>query len=248
MKYKRNIKLILEYDGSGYHGWQRQKNDLTIQEVLEENIGIITRETVVVLGSGRTDAGVHALHQVCNFKTNSNIASEPMRSGLNSLLPDDIYIKKLEDVSPDFHSRYSAKSKVYEYRIWNRQEPDLFLRNLIWHVRGKLFIEDIRSCLFLLTGEHDFSSFRSSGSSNRNPVRKMMRAELIQPEEGILNLIFEAEGFLRHMVRNIAGTVMEVGRGRITTEDFNEIFQAKDRRKAGINAPPQGLFLKDVKY
>ena len=188
---KRNIKLILEYDGSAYHGWQRQKKDLTIQEVLEEHIRIITNETVSVLGSGRTDAGVHALHQVCNFKTNSNIAPEPMRSGLNSLLPGDIFIKNLEDVSPDFHSRYSAKSKVYEYRIWNRKEPNIFLRDFIWHVRGKMLIDDMRRCLSMLVGEHDFSSFRSSGSSNRNPVRKMMRAELIEPEEGMFSFVFE---------------------------------------------------------
>lgn len=245
---KRNIKLILEYDGSAYHGWQRQKKDLTIQEVLEEHIRIITNETVSVLGSGRTDAGVHALHQVCNFKTNSNIAPEPMRSGLNSLLPGDIFIKNLEDVSPDFHSRYSAKSKVYEYRIWNRKEPNIFLRDFIWHVRGKMLIDDMRRCLSMLVGEHDFSSFRSSGSSNRNPVRKMMRAELIEPEEGMFSFVFEAEGFLRHMVRNIVGTVITVGRGSISPEGFSEIFLAKDRCKAGINAPPHGLFLMNVKY
>lgn len=249
MKEKRNIKLVLEYDGSAYHGWQRQDNAVTVQEVLEKNIRIIVNdESVYVLGSGRTDAGVHALNQVCNFRTHSGIDPESMRNGLNSMLPDDVFIKKLEDVPFDFHSRYNVKSKVYEYRVWNKKESEIFLRNYQWHVRGTLHIENMRMCMAMLTGEHDFSSFRSSGSSNLNPVRKMLRAEISEPEEGRLVFLLEAEGFLRHMVRNIVGTVMEVGRGSMTPEEFCRVFQARDRCKAGLNAPPQGLFLMNVKY
>lgn len=248
MEGRRNIKLILEYDGTRYHGWQRQKNEDTIQSVLEDRLCRMTKEPVRVIGSGRTDAGVHARHQVCNFFTHSGMAPVSIKRGLNSLLPPDIYIRDVEQVSLDFHSRYSVKTKSYEYRIWNMEEPDTFLRNFTWHIRDVLDLEEMRRCLALLIGRHDFSSFRSSGSRNENPARIMTKSELHGPEYGILRFLFEAEGFLRHMVRNIIGTLVEVGRGKINREQFQEIFLARDRRRAGIKAPPQGLFLTMVKY
>lgn len=248
MSKEKNIRLILAYDGTRYHGWQRQKNVVTIQEVLEDKLRIILGETVTVIGSGRTDAGVHALRQVCNFKTVSDIVPESLRRGMNSLLRDGIYIHEAEYVPEDFHSRYSIKSKAYEYRIWNKQEENIFLRHFTWHVRKPLEINKISQCLSLLVGRHDFSSFKSSGSGNKDPVRDMTRADLVSNREGLVIFVFEADGFLRHMVRNIVGTVVDVGKGKTGVDEFAGIFYSLDRKKAGIKAPPQGLFLTMVNY
>lgn len=248
MDQKKNIRMILAYDGTGYHGWQRQKNGTTIQEVLEDNLRIILGETVVVIGSGRTDAGVHALHQVCNFTTVSTIPPESLRRAMNSLLKGDIFIHKAEYVPQEFHSRYSAKSKSYEYRIWNRNEENIFLRHFSWHVRKKLQLSKMTECLSILLGRHDFSSFRSTGSGNLNPVREMIRADVLDNKEGLVTFAFEADGFLRHMVRNIVGTVVEVGTGRMDIDGFTGIFLSLDRKRAGIKSPPQGLFLTMVNY
>ena len=248
MEEKKNIRLILEYDGSLYHGWQRQKGVSTIQGVMEDRIRMMIKDPVKLIASGRTDAGVHALNQACHFITRSKIDPESLRRGLNSLLPDDIVIKKAEYAPLDFHSRYDAKSKTYEYRILNQEQPNIFLRNYTWHIRGKLELMEMERCLSFLEGKHDFSSFRSSGSGNMNPVREMMRAEIHGPEEGIIRLVFEADGFLRHMVRNIVGTVAGAGLGRINADRFREILESKDRRAAGIKAPAQGLFLVSVSY
>ena len=248
MDEKKNIKLIVEYDGTRYHGWQRQKGDLTIQSVIEDSIRTIVGDRITLIGSGRTDAGVHALYQACNFITRSGIKPDSMRRGLNSLLPDDIKIRRIEYVPLDFHARYSVKSKAYEYRIYNRKDTNVFLRNYTWHIRDELDIEAMRRSLSILIGRHDFSSFKSSGSANKDPVREMIRAELHGPRQGVISFLFEADGFLRHMVRNIIGTVIEVGKGKISLDEFREIFQSNKRINAGIKAPPQGLFLKMVKY
>lgn len=244
----KNIRLILAYDGSHYHGWQRQKNRLTIQGIIEEKIQVMVGEPVTLIASGRTDAGVHAVNQVCNFITRSQITPEAIKNGLNSLLSNDIFVRDAQYVPIEFHARYDAKSKIYEYRILNRKEPDLFQRKYHWHIRGPLDTDEMAKCLALLVGRYDFSSFRSSGSGNINPVRSLMRAELHVPEDGHLKVIVEADGFLRHMVRNIVGTVVEVGLGKISCGRFKEIFASKDRRLAGIKAPAQGLFLMHVKY
>ena len=248
MGEKRNIKLTIAYDGGRYSGWQRQKGASTIQAVLEDRIGMMVGEPVTLLASGRTDAGVHALNQVCNFVTHSSIAPEAMERGLNSLLPPDILVRRAEPVSLAFHSRFSARSKVYEYRLLNRRQPDVFLRSYSWHVGTKLRFAVMRDCVESLRGERDFTSFRSSGSGNTNPVRRMIRSDLREAEDDLLFFTFEADGFLRHMVRNIVGTVVDVGRGRIDIGEFGEILEAKDRRRAGMKAPPQGLFLRAVHY
>jgi len=246
---RRNIKLVLQYEGTIYHGWQRQKNARTIQAIVEERIQLLTREQVTVIASGRTDAGVHALHQVCHFFTHSDMDPESIRRGLNSLLPEDIFVRHAEQAPPDFHARYSVKSKTYEYRVLNREQPDVFLRHYAWHVARKLDRAGMEACVSLLRGRHDFTSFRSSGSENLNPVRQMIRSELHGScDEGLVHFIFEADGFLRHMVRNIVGTVIEVGSGRIPPDGFLQILEAKDRKRAGIKAPPQGLFLTMVQY
>ena len=243
-----NIKLILAYDGTHYHGWQRQRNEITIQEVIEERLQIMTGEPVSLISSGRTDAGVHALNQVCNFMTRSTIPLKSIHKGLNSLLPDDIFVKDVEYVPEEFHSRYSAKSKIYEYRILNGKTPDIFQRSFLWHIRTELDIKEMAACVSLLKGTHDFSSFRSTGSGNTDPVRSVFTAEISGSESGVVRIIIEADGFLRHMVRNIVGTVVEAGLGKINPERFKEIMDLQDRQSAGVKAPPQGLFLVKVRY
>ncbi len=244
----RKLRLRLAYDGTRYHGWQSQKNGITIQEVLEEKLGILTQEPIRVIGSGRTDAGVHALGQACHFETCSRLHPEAVRKGLNSLLPDDVLVRGAREVPSGFHARYDARSKVYEYRMLNRDEPDVFLRRHTWHVARPMDLDAVRRCLSLLRGEHDFTSFRSTGSGNRNPVRHMLRAEMHGTGDGVLRLVFEANGFLRHMVRNLVGTLVDAGAGKTSVEGFSRILEARDRREAGPKAPPQGLFLVSVRY
>ena len=244
----KNIRLSLAYDGSRYHGWQRQNNALTIQEIIEEKIEMMVCEPIKLIASGRTDAGVHAVNQVCNFKTRSNLDPGTIKKGLNGLLPDDIFVRDVAYVPFEFHSRYSAKSKVYEYRILNEEDPDVFRRNYLWYIKTPLDLKVMAKCLAHLLGRHDFSSFRSTGSGNMDPVRSILRAELHGTEKGLLRVVIEADGFLRHMVRNIVGTVVEAGLGRISFSGFEKILESRNRRSAGIKAPPQGLFLMDVQY
>jgi tRNA pseudouridine38-40 synthase len=245
---QRNIKMILAYDGSRYRGWQRQKAGETIQQSVEERLRIILQEPVCVIASGRTDAGVHALGQVCHFRTGSRLGVDVIRKGLNALLPEDIFVREISQVEADFHARYSAKGKAYEYRILNREDRDPFQRQYVWHVRTPLDVAGMSVCLSTLEGTHDFSSFRSTGSGNTNPVRTMYRAGIGRGEGGRLSILFEADGFLRHMVRNIVGTLVDVGQGRIDPSGFEAILEARDRRQASSKAPPQGLFLVEVRY
>lgn len=244
----KNIRLDLQYDGSLYHGWQRQKSDPTIQAVLEDKVKVMTNESVTVIGSGRTDSGVHALNQVCNFNTLSKLDPASLRRGLNSLLPQDIYIKDARYVPSEFHARYSAKTKTYEYRILNRPEPDIFSARYLWHVQDPLNTSEMEKCLLLLLGEQDFSSFMSTGSATRSPVRNMLKAEIHGHDPNLLSFHFKANGFLRHMVRNIVGSIVAVGRGKTGVGEFEKILRSRDRTAAGIKAPPQGLFLVEVKY
>jgi tRNA pseudouridine38-40 synthase len=245
---RKNIKLIVAYDGTRYHGWQRQKNAITLQETIEKQIRLMTGEPLTLIASGRTDAGVHALNQVCNFVTRSTLPPHSLQKGLNSLLPEDIFIRDVACVPIHFHARYSAKSKTYEYRILNSTRPDIFQRHFLWHIRPALNVEAMGVCLSYLRGSHDFSSFRSSGSGNTDPVRSILKAEIHGPENGHLRIVIEADGFLRHMVRNIVGTMVEAGLGKMSTDRFGEIVSLKDRRLAGAKAPPQGLFLVEVRY
>ena len=245
---KKNIRLVLVYDGTLYQGWQRQRVAPTIQAALEERIQTIIREPVKVMASGRTDAGVHALHQVCHFISGSRMAPESLQRALNSLLPPDIFVRRADYVPMDFHARYSARSKCYEYRLLNRKAPDPFRRFYIWHISTFLDFSKMQECLPVLLGRHDFSCFRASGSGNIDPVREMIRAELHRDEGGLLRFIFEADGFLRHMVRNIVGTIVEVGLGKRSFREFADILQSRNRQMAGVTAPPQGLFLQMVYY
>ena len=244
----RNIRLVVAYDGTRYHGWQRQKNGLAVQEVIENKLGMMTKLPVKLLASGRTDAGVHALNQICNFETRSLIPIDALWRGLNALLPSDIFIKDAAVVPLEFHSRYRAKSKIYEYRILNREYPDIFRRNALWHIRLPLDVEKMSECLSLIKGTHDFSSFKSSGSGNINPIRTILAAGILRDADGVLRIVVEGDGFLRHMVRNIVGTLVEAGLDRIDAKRFAKILDSGDRQLAGRKAPPQGLFLMEVKY
>jgi tRNA pseudouridine38-40 synthase len=244
----RTIKLIIEYDGSNYRGWQFQPNGQTIQGVIQDRLKRLTGESIDLIGSGRTDAGVHALGQVAHFKTESQMDANTFQRALNSLLPEDIVIRRAEEVEAEFHARRSAKSKVYEYRILNRATPPAVNRQYMWHIPQKLNFDEMKKATHILVGEHDFSAFRSVGSSTRSSVRNILRADWKRGKGDLLRFEIEASGFLKQMVRAIVGTLVEVGRGKISAQEFKRILDSKDRKEAGPTAPAHGLFLSEVKY
>jgi len=244
----RNIKLLIEYDGTNYLGWQVQPKGPTIQGILEEKLGLLTGEKIRLFGSGRTDSGVHAIGQVAHFKTESSMDAHRMQRALNSLLPPDIVIQKMEEVEESFHARKHSKSKVYEYRILNRNLRSVFHRGYVWHIPQKLDFKEMGKATQYLIGEHDFSSFRSVGSATRTTVRKLIRADWKRGRNGLVRFEIEANGFLKQMVRAIIGTLVEVGKGKMSAVEFRKILESKDRREAGPTAPAHGLFLKEVKY
>jgi tRNA pseudouridine38-40 synthase len=244
----RNLKMIIEYDGSGYHGWQRQLGRINIQQMLEESIGTITQEDVMVIGSGRTDAGVHAMNQVANFVTNSTIGERNLLAGINSLLPPDIVIKKMMEVDAGFHARYHARSKVYVYQIYNGTVRSALYRHYAWFVRSPLNMDWMKEGAMLFTGTHDFSSFCASGCGLINHVRTVKRLEIDRDNNGLLKVNVEADGFLKYMVRNMVGILVDIGKGNRFPNDVTVVIGAKDRRRAGVTAPTHGLFLKEVRY
>jgi tRNA pseudouridine38-40 synthase len=244
----RNIRLILEYDGTGYCGWQFQENGLSIQKVLEEAIGRMTGETIRVIGSGRTDAGVHALGQVAHFHTASRLGERNFLMGINSLLPPDVAVREVREVDPVFHARYDVKSKVYIYRICNRPVRPVLERNYAWFVWEPLDLQKIERVLDLFLGTHDFTSFCSTHTDSRDHVRTLLDIGVQKDDNGMVQFSLEADGFLRYMARTIVGALVDVGRGKCTREEVAGILAAEDRKKAGLTAPPQGLFLKEVRY
>ena len=245
----RNIKLILEYDGTNYHGWQSQKGSgkATIQETLEAALKVLTREEVTTVSSGRTDAGVHALGHVANFLTGSAIPAAAFAPALNRLLPADIRVLASEEVAPDFHARYSARGKTYRYRILNRRMPSALLRDHAWHVDRKLNVAAMRRTAKVLVGKHDFSSFRSASCSAKSPVRNL-RSLTIRKSGELIDVLLEADAFLMHMARNITGVLVEAGLGRFTADDVKAVLRSRDRRRAGRTAPARGLTLVVVHY
>jgi tRNA pseudouridine38-40 synthase len=242
-----NIKLTIEYDGTSYRGWQIQPNGESIQSVLERAISTFLGVPTRIIGSGRTDAGVHALGQVANFFWDREPDRHRLQRALNALTPDDITIKTVEIVPDAFDARRDGRSRVYEYRILNRPSPSPFYLKYAWHVHDPLDLEVMRQASRCLEGEHDFSSFRAAGCDAAQPVRKIYRASLEHRDE-LLVFTIEATAFLRHMVRNIIGTLVEVGRGLRPPHAFVELLEARDRTQAGPTAPPHGLFLMEVKY
>ena len=242
-----NIKLTIEYDGSAYHGWQIQKNGITVQESIKRAVKKITGEEVNVIGCGRTDSGVHALNYVCNFKTSSTIPPCKFKDALNSRLPDDIRCKKSELVGENFHSSYSASAKTYMYRILNTPDTNVFERNYSWHYKYNTDIEKMRTAAQAFLGEHDFIGFAAAGFTVSTTVRTIYDIK-INKENGMITIEVTGNGFLYNMVRIIAGTLVMMGNGKIDYSLADEIIASKDRKRAGITAPPQGLFLKEVYY
>ena len=243
----RNIRLLLAYDGTPFLGWQVQPQGPTVQSVLQESLARITGHETTVKGSGRTDAGVHALGQVANFHTTSRMAPLAFVRALNSMLPPEIAALAADEVDQSFDSQFSAVEKTYRYRIFNSRVKDPFEHRRSWQIPVELNIEAMRSAAVQLVGEKDFSSFRAAGCVASSPVR-VMRSILITREGGVITFELTADGFLRHMVRNIVGTIADVGRGKFSTDDFSAILEARDRTRAGKTAPPHGLYLVRVVY
>jgi tRNA pseudouridine38-40 synthase len=242
-----NIKLTVEYDGTHYHGWQVQASGETIQSVLERAVCTLVGRPTRVIGSGRTDAGVHALGQVANFRSDKELQPHRVQRALNALTPEDVTIKTVEIVPDSFHARRDGRSRIYEYRILNRPSPSPFHLKFAWHVHDPLDIAAMREAITCVQGEHDFSSFRAAGCDAAHPVRTIYQASLKSRDELIVFSV-EATAFLRHMVRNLIGTLVEVGRQQRTPQSFAELLKARDRTQAGIKAPAKGLFLIEVKY
>ena len=243
----RNIKLTIEYDGKDFNGWQKQPNKLNIQGTIEQTIKSITGEDVELNASGRTDAGVHALGQVANFKTNSKIPIEKFAIALNSRLKKSIVIKKAEEVDERFHSRLNCKKKTYRYIINNSNEGSAIYRNLETHIPQKLDVEKMKKAIRYFEGEHDFKAFKASGTSSKNSVRTIYKTELYEQGERIY-IELTGNGFLYNMVRIITGTLVEVGLGKISPDQIPEIIKIGKRENAGKTLPPQGLYLLKVMY
>ncbi len=243
----KNIKLTIEYDGTHYHGWQSQDNALTVQDVVTEAINSLTGEDCELIGCSRTDTGVHALGHVANFVTNSRIPPDRFAYALNAQLPEDVVIRKSEEVSLDFHSRFQAKGKKYRYLIYNSLYPSALMRHRAYHVLNPLDIELMEKAARQILGTHDFSAFRASGSDTKTSVRTITGVWL-KKEREVIEFEIEGDGFLYNMVRIIAGTLVEVGYGRIPADSISDIILSKDRRRAGRTAPAHGLYLVEVYY
>jgi tRNA pseudouridine38-40 synthase len=247
MDAERNISLTVSYDGTGYHGWQCQPNAITVAEVLKGAVERILDHEVKIVAGARTDAGVHAIGQVVNFATPREFDLVHLERGLNSILPRDIRVRNARNVDQTFHSRYSAKSKRYVYCILNQMHNSPFLTRYVLHVPYHLDILSMRQAVKTVVGEHDFSAFKKKDEIYRNPVRVVKRACVVSKGK-MIYVVIEATGFLRYMVRNIVGTLLLVGREKIGEEDFRAILESRERESAGPTAPPQGLFLREIRY
>ena len=243
----RNIKLTIEYDGKDFNGWQKQPNKLNIQGTIEQAIKCVTGEDVELNASGRTDAGVHALGQVANFKTNSKIPIEKFAIAINSRLKRAIVIKKAEEVDEKFHSRLNCKKKTYRYIINNSEEGSAIYRNLETHIPQKLDVSKMEQAVKYFEGEHDFKAFKASGTSSKSSVRTIYEAKVYQKDEKIF-IELTGNGFLYNMVRIIAGTLVDVGMGKIEPEEITQIINEGKRENAGKTLPPNGLYLLKVMY
>jgi len=240
-------KLIIAYDGTPYGGWQIQPNSVSIQSLIEKALHLILRKETPIIGSGRTDAGVHAKGQVAHFSAEEGLDLFKLRGSLNGILPPDIRILKLETVPDSFHARYSAVSKEYHYHLHLDAMMDPFRRLYALHVQSPLDLELMRQGALRFVGTHDFTSFANEGGSAKDPVRTIFRLDICNVPGGV-RLEFEGNGFLYKMVRNITGTLLDVARGKLSLEELDQIFAAKDRSAASAPAPPHGLFLMKVDY
>lgn len=250
----RTIKLLIGYDGTDYSGWQRQRHDRTIQGEIENRLAVMTTEEIFLHGAGRTDAGVHAEGMVAHFRTYSSISCPAIQRGLNAMLPGAIRIYQAEEVDASFHARFSAIGKQYEYSVYTGRVMPPHVRLYSLHITGRLDFSVMQGCLQLLQGTHDFSSFENSGSrdktdcSGRGAVRTIYEAVIRENSRESFAFQFTGDGFLRNMVRNMVGTLLDAGRGSISTADFARILNARDRTLAGPTAPACGLRLNRVLY
>jgi tRNA pseudouridine38-40 synthase len=243
----RNIKLVIEYDGTNYSGWQRQNNALTVQECIENAIYSITKERVDTIGCSRTDAGVHAREFVLNFKINSSIEEKKIKNALNAFLPDDIIVTQAYVVDDDFHARYHCKGKMYSYTVYTRREGTALFRNYSYTFKKKLDLDKMIRASKCFIGTHDFSSFRNLGSSAKTAERTITDFRIEQNGD-MIKFYIAADGFLYNMVRIIVGTLIDIGIGRREENYINYLMEIKDRSKAGKSVPPQGLCLEEVFY
>lgn len=253
----RTIKLTLSYDGTGCVGWQIQPRGTSIQGLVQRALKTLTGEETSVIAAGRTDAGVHALAQVAHFVTKSKIPSDGVRKGLDSLLPPNVSVIDAADAPDGFHARKDAKGKLYRYLILVSRDRAPLLAGRCWQMQDDLDAEAMRRAAVHLVGEHDFSSFRASGCTSRHARRAIRRIDIakidakdlpVSGEAAMLRIDFEGDGFVRHMIRNITGTLVEVGLRRMSPKDVLRILKAKRREEAGRCAPACGLYLVEVFY
>lgn len=254
----KTIRLTLEYDGTDYSGWQIQKNAVTIQGVVQKALTKITNEPVTLLGASRTDAGVHALEQVASFKTRSHLTPDVIKRALNAIVPHDIRVTDASEVSDNFNPRFDAKKKTYSYFIAASEKPPFYIRRYVWNIRSLPPLKPMVDAAHLLIGQHDFSSFQASGCTASNTVKTLNTVSVsyvpsfnymtLHCNIPLIKITVQGMSFLRYMVRNIVGTLVETGRGHFKPHDMRTILQQKDRRSAGITAPASGLFLEKIVY
>jgi tRNA pseudouridine38-40 synthase len=254
----KKIKLLLEYDGTAYHGWQVQKGEITVQGIVEDRIFKITGERAGVLGASRTDAGVHAFGQVAAFRTEAKFDAATLKRALNAILPRDIRVLEASEAEGPFNPRGDAVRKRYFYIIANQRISSAFLFRYTWIVPQPMELNSMEEAAQVLDGRHDFSAFMGTGSDIKETVREIYSLNMEKLGEvdfmtsglkgNFVKISIEANGFLRHMVRNIVGTLVEIGRGRIPSDKMKEILQSRDRRLAGQTAPASGLFLEKIVY
>jgi tRNA pseudouridine38-40 synthase len=254
----RRMRMTLQYDGTAYRGWQVQASGITIQGLLQDRISRLTGEEAQVIGAGRTDAGVHALAQVASFDTSSRLEPGTLQRGINALLPHDIRVTGLDEAAPDFHPRHSARGKRYTYFIANMAQAPVFVGRYMWRIMYPIDTARMNIAAGYLRGRHDFSSFRGAGWGSQHAERTVYSIKVEKEDEmrclfagfrgAFIRLSIEADGFLRHMARNITGTLVEVGRGKIDPHRITEVLALRDRRAAGPTAPARGLFLERVFY
>lgn len=245
----KKFMAVIEYDGTQYHGWQLQKDLLTVQGCLELSLERILGRPARVYGAGRTDAGVHAIGQVAHFSSDWSRSLGELHRGWNALLPDDIGVRRLALVPEDFHARHSARSKTYSYRILNQPLRSPLIRHYCWHVPQILSLSSMEAAAVSLLGVHDFAAFGSPTDGTPSTVREILDARWHRHEsEGILTFSVRGTGFLRHMIRSLVGTLVRVGRGKMTVPDFSRVLQSCDRSQAGPTAPAHGLRLDSVDY
>lgn len=244
----QNYKIVIQYDGTRYDGWQKQGNtDNTIQGKIEAVLKRMAGEEVEIAGAGRTDAGAHALGQVANFKLKKSMSQEDLQAYLNQYLPEDIVVTSVKKVNDRFHSRLTATGKQYDYRILNSPIGNPFTRKYTWKLEEELDFRAMREAAALLTGTHDYASFCSNRKMKKSTIRTVDSIE-VNRIGGEIVISFHGEGFLYNMVRIMAGTIVEVGQGKRRPEEMTQILEQKNREAAGITAPAQGLFLMKVEY